>query len=182
MGDVPKCDDNKTQKSDANPTLWSDMSHYLSGLADTLTRAGGKCFPEKSPIDPKLLPELVIGAAAGAAAGHVGGITARMAVEAAKTAHAVAPAQVHEGISKVGSLIKEAVSNPLDAMLMPAPKVNDQGLKARETESKIISQITSEIKSTPSDVVNHFKERPVSAAVEMLVFPPLVIVDAKLRR
>lgn len=39
-----------------------------------------------------------------------------------------------------------------------------------------------ELLDTPKDVMNHIQKRPVTSAVEALICPPLVIIDAKLRK
>ncbi len=120
-------------------------------------------------------------AAIGAALGATG-VAVGKAVHDAAAGGAAGAAKVGKDIKQAGDLAAgaaiagaAATGGAAEALLFP-------GIKIAMEHKKEISQVGKEITSTPKDVLDHIKKNPVAAACETLVCPPLVIIDAKLRK
>jgi hypothetical protein len=113
---------------------------------------------------------------------QVGAILGAAAIEAAKAA--VLPPSVRVAEAAVGAAITfgalEGFGKAAEAVAKGAAGGAAAG--APQAVRAAAREVAKEVLSTPRDVKKHVTENPGTAIVEGLISPPLIILDAKLRK
>ncbi|GEM_PF-3111365 len=128
-----------------------------------------------------------VGVLAGGVAGAAAAEVARKAAFLQKENHpgggpANEPAEGNPGVGADAIVVAAAAGAGATAGGIVGRELIKENKKEIGAAARAVAAGAAEVASTPADVGNHIRQRPVTAAVESIICPPLVIIDAKLRK